>query len=66
MVLMSDIKQDPLLMSIDRIDSSKPYTEDNVVFCCLGINHLKNFHSVNRLYQSLKVLSEGARALGKI
>lgn len=66
MILMSKIKQDPLLMSVDRVDSSKPYTKENVVLCCLGINQLKGSHSVDRLYQSLKLLSEGAKTLGKI
>ena len=28
--------------SIDRLDSEKTYTIDNLVFCCVGCNHRKN------------------------
>lgn len=29
-------------ISLDRIDSKKPYTKDNVQFVCVGINLMKN------------------------
>ena len=28
--------------SIDRLDSEKTYTVDNLVFCCIGCNNRKN------------------------
>ena len=28
--------------SIDRLDSTKTYTKDNIVFCCIGCNNRKN------------------------
>jgi hypothetical protein len=55
MKLMSDIKLDPMIMSADRIDSSKGYVEGNVVLCCYGINVLKGRHSVEKLYESLEL-----------
>ena len=61
MVLMSDIKNDPLLMSVDRKDSTLGYTKNNTVLCCLGINHLKGRHSVERMFMTLRVFYNGAK-----
>ncbi len=34
-------------ISLDRIDSSKSYTKDNVVFCCADINRMKSNFSLD-------------------
>lgn len=41
----------PDLISLDRIDSSIGYTEDNVVFCCLIVNYMKNKYSIEDLFK---------------
>ena len=58
-------KKDPFQVSIDRIDSSKGYTKDNVVLCCQSINYMKNdyyiddFHTfLNSLYHALNLLPD--------
>lgn len=61
MKLMTDKKSDPMIMSCDRIDSSKGYEEGNVVLCCLGINHLKGRHSAEYMYECLQAFAEGAK-----
>lgn len=38
--------QRPNSVSLDRIDSSKGYTRDNVVFCCRVVNLMKHTMSV--------------------
>jgi hypothetical protein len=42
MKINSEISRDFYLMSIDRLDSNKTYTKDNIVLCCWGINNIKN------------------------
>lgn len=66
MKLISDLKSDPLIMSVDKINPEYGYIKDNVVLCCLALNHLKGRHSVEKMYESLKILSDGARNIGKI
>lgn len=61
MRLMSPRKSDPLLMSVDRVDSARGYEEGNVVLCCLAVNHLKGRHGVDEMYENLERLSRGAR-----
>lgn len=34
-------------VSLDRLDSSKDYTKDNVVFCCWYVNEMKNDYSID-------------------
>lgn len=34
-------------ITIDRLDSDKPYVKDNVVFCCYIVNIMKNKYSVS-------------------
>ncbi len=58
--------RDPLLISIDRIDSSKGYIKGNIALCCLGINYLKGEHNQELLYMCLKKFYEGAKQTGKI
>lgn len=56
-------KKEPFQVSIDRIDSSKGYTEDNAVLCCQSINYMKNDYSLkdftcflNKLQEALKLI----------
>lgn len=46
----------PKQMSIDRIDSSKGYTINNIVFCCQTINYAKHDYSFNDFTNFLKEL----------
>jgi hypothetical protein len=39
----------PLFASIDRIDSSKGYTKDNVEFVCISVNYAKNGFSKEQM-----------------
>lgn len=61
MGLVSKLKNDPLIMSCDRLDSKKGYVEGNVVLCCLGLNHLKGRFSKEYMYSNLKLFYEGAK-----
>jgi len=47
---------DPLGMSVDRIDSSIGYTEDNIVFCCWFVNVAKNSWSIEQMRKLWKYL----------
>lgn len=65
MKLKCETTRDPLMLSCDRLDSSKGYTRGNAVLCCYGINMLKGMHSEEILYKSLEDFYKGATALGK-
>lgn len=65
MKLMTDRKNDPLVMSVDRKDSSKGYTLDNIVLCCYGINALKGRHEEEYMYNILEQFYLGAKKLNK-
>ena len=41
--------------SIDRLDSEKTYTVDNLVFCCIGCNNRKNQVRLNDITNILRV-----------
>ena len=41
--------------SIDRLDSEKTYTTDNLVFCCIGCNNRKNQVRLNDITNILRV-----------
>lgn len=43
--------------SLDRVDSSKPHTEDNCVSCCLTCNRFKGVRSVNDFKEHLTKLN---------
>jgi hypothetical protein len=44
--------------SLDRIDSKKGYTRDNVQWVCLGINYMKLDFSNDELHKLLKLIKE--------
>lgn len=46
----------PLLCSVDRIDSSKGYTKENIVFCCWFVNAAKNEWGLEEIQQYWKYL----------
>lgn len=46
---MTLIPNHPDVISVDRVDSSKGYTKDNVVLCCWFINYMKQDLSVAEL-----------------
>lgn len=60
------LDRDPLLISLDRRDSSIGYTPENTVLCCWGVNALKGQHSETTFYTTLKTFYESSLALGKI
>jgi 5-methylcytosine-specific restriction endonuclease McrA len=41
--------------SIDRLDSEKTYTTDNLVFCCIGCNNRKNQVRLSDITNILRV-----------
>jgi len=55
-------KKDPFQVSIDRFDSSKDYTEDNVVLCCQAINYLKNDYSIEDFKEFLISLQQSFKS----
>lgn len=59
------LDRDPLLISLDRRDSSIGYTPENTVLCCWGANALKGQHSESTFYTTLKTFYESSLALGK-
>lgn len=66
MKLDSDTPRDPLLLSIDRHEGIKGYIPENVVFCCWGINRLKEKMSEASLITNVKLFYDGMKSLGKI
>lgn len=46
-----------LYASVDRIDSSKPYSLDNIEFISVGINYLKNRFKKQEVINFLKIIS---------
>lgn len=42
--------------SVDRIDSNKPYSVDNIEIVCLGINYLKNTMSRQDVLEFLSMV----------
>jgi len=44
--------------SLDRIDNTKGYTEDNVQWVCLGINYMKLKFSDEMLHKMLRLIKE--------
>jgi hypothetical protein len=59
------LDRDPLLISLDRLDSTQGYTPTNTVLCCWGINALKGYHPESTLYTTLKLFYNNAHAIGK-
>ena len=44
--------------SIDRLDSTKTYILDNLVFCCVGCNNRKNQVRLSDIVNIVRVLKE--------
>ena len=44
--------------SIDRLDTTKTYSRDNLVFCCVGCNNRKNQVRISDIMNILKVWKE--------
>lgn len=44
--------------SLDRLDSSKGYTEDNVVWCHKDVNKMKNNLSLKRFFELCRLVNE--------
>jgi hypothetical protein len=49
------------VMSIDRIDSSKGYTRDNVVLCCAIVNYIKNSMTTEEMVDWCTAISENMK-----
>lgn len=45
--------------SLDRIDSNKGYTEDNIRLICKGLNYMKNIHTDEELLNFFKDMNKG-------
>jgi hypothetical protein len=43
-------------VSLDRMDSNKGYTKDNVVFCCAGVNVMKQSSSILEFLSICKIV----------
>ncbi|MDO8610966.1 MAG: hypothetical protein Q7R95_10580 [bacterium] len=50
------MNDNPYLLSIDRIDSDKGYTQDNIVLCCLFCNTMKSTFSVKEFFRLCKII----------
>lgn len=51
-------KTSPYQASLDRIDSSKGYTRDNVEFVCLAVNYAKNNFTKEQIIEFFKELKQ--------
>lgn len=51
-----DFKKDPRQMSIDRIDSFKGYTKDNIQLVCISLNYAKNHFTNDQFINFLEEL----------
>lgn len=55
-VNMVNCNEGDLSVSIDRVDSTKGYTEDNTVLCAWKINVMKNDQSLSQLLEYAQLL----------
>lgn len=59
MPMNTDINDKSLYkISVDRLDSSLPYTDDNIVLCTVGMNYCKNSSTVEEFTQFLQDLKQ--------
>lgn len=58
---MNWIIDDPCCISIDRIDSSKGYTVDNVVLCCVVVNLIKYNNTTEQLKFIVEKITENSQ-----
>lgn len=49
------------MMSIDRIDSSRGYTADNIVLCCAAVNSMKNSMTIEEMVDWCTAISENMK-----
>lgn len=49
------------MMSIDRIDSSRGYTKDNVVLCCAAVNSMKNSMTIEEMVDWCVAISKNMK-----
>lgn len=49
----------PHKASLDRIDSSKPYTKDNVQFICMCVNYMKNTFQNDEIVEFIESIKTG-------
>ena len=52
-----EIFSSPWSVSIDRKDSSKGYTKDNIVLCCAVFNRMKLNYSINKFIELCNMVS---------
>lgn len=45
------LSESRFVLSLERLDSSRPYEADNLVLVCLGVNYAKNTASVEEFVQ---------------
>jgi hypothetical protein len=55
------VKSNPLAVSIDRRDSNKGYTPENIVLCCRFVNYAKNAYPEERFRQVLQQTVDALR-----
>jgi hypothetical protein len=55
MIIVKEGKH-PQHPSLDRIDSEKGYTKNNVVLCCQSINFAKHSYKVEEFLNFLKLI----------
>jgi hypothetical protein len=51
----------PECVSIDRVDSARGYTHDNIVLCCAHVNEMKNSLSVPEMLQWCALVLEHSK-----
>lgn len=54
------------LVSLDRLDSSKGYTKNNVVFCAADVNRMKTDLDVNEFYKLCSYVTANSLLKGLI
>ena len=60
-IRLTDIERDPYGPSLDRIDSSKGYTEDNTQLVCWGANVAKSTYDLDDILPILEGMVENLK-----
>lgn len=53
-----DNKKPLYLVSVDRIDNSKEYCEDNIVLCTYALNSFKFTYEKDDIFEFLKLIKQ--------